>query len=770
MSTQNALMICFTRLLMRFLPALALGALLAVASSCSNSSSNMTTPPPPSFTLSASSTSLSLQRGKQDSDTITVVPLNNFDGTVAFTVSGLPTGVTAAFNPGDATTSSTLTLTAASTASLASSTLTITGTSSSVTATATIDLTVVSGGFTLSASSPSLTVLQGASGTDTITVVPTGGFNGSVALSASGLPTGVTASFNPPSTTSTSSLTLTASATATTGTSTITITGTSNGLTSSVNLSLTVGGFSLSLSPSSLTVQQGSTGSATVTVTEVAFSGAVALSASGLPTGTTASFNPTSTSTQSTLTFTVSSTTTTGTSTVTISGKVSNVTQTTTLALTVSSSTSGGGLPSSFFALSNVDPTDNPSADGMSYGAVGHPDRLAWPYIEPTKGTFDFTLYDQYVATAPKEGTGGSVAVMVLTLGMTPGWAVANQSTCRTLKGGVVACQAPPDSIQDWQDFITALVQHYNGSPSTPHIKYYEIWNEWNLQDAQNGYWMGTPPQLAALQSTACAIIHATSGIQYSLVLTPSTFGPAHNVNDKGAVDLQTYFNSGGTNCPGSTNSNLIEGVSFHGIVADSSFTPYPFPGENCTQPGCNGAITDMTATYRQVADLNGLQGTPLLDTEGSFETANITDADQRAAWLAQFYALQAGLSSSDQLQWVSWFTWGLPGVAGNIENANKTPNTAGIAYNQLYNWLPGRVATQCSQSGTVWTCPLTGSSGYQAQIMWDDSQTCNNGTCSTTQQPAPSSATQWRDLAGTTHTITNGQVPVGLKPILVEN
>src|SRR5579864_8640950 len=98
MSTQNAMMICFSQQLARFLPALGVAALLAFSGSCSSSSSNMTPPPPPGFTLSASSTSLSVQRGKQGSDTITVVPLNNFDGTVALTVSGLPTGVTAAFN------------------------------------------------------------------------------------------------------------------------------------------------------------------------------------------------------------------------------------------------------------------------------------------------------------------------------------------------------------------------------------------------------------------------------------------------------------------------------------------------------------------------------------------------------------------------------------------------------------------------------------------------------------------------------------------------
>jgi hypothetical protein len=672
MSTQNAMKLHSLLALARSLCTLAVAALIAVAVACSSSSSHMMTTPPPSFTLLPSSANVNVQSGTQGSDTITVVPANNFSGTVALTISGLPTGVTASFNPGSATTDSTLTFTAASTA-IAETTA-------------------------------------------------------------------------------------------------VTVTGTSGGVTSSVNIGLTVGGFSLAVLPTSLTIQEGNAGNATVMITETDFSGAIALSASGLPSGVTASFNPASTSTQSILNFAVSSSAALGTSTVTISGKSGNVTQSTTLALTISSSTSNGGLPTSFFALSNADPTDNPAIDGMSYGAVGHPQRLAWPYIETARGTFDFSLYDQYVATAPREGTGGIVADMVLTLGMTPGWAVTDQSTCRTLTPGVIGCQAPPDNLQDWQDFITALVQHYNGSPSTPHIKYYEIWNEWNLQDPQNGYWMGTPVQLVTLQTTACAIIHATTGVQYSFVLTPSTVGPAHNGNDKAALDLRNYFNYGGSNCPGSTNNNLIEGVSFHGIVADSTFTPYPLPGENCTQQGCNGAITDMTATYRQVADMNGLQATPLFDTEGGFETANIADPDQRAAWLAQFYALQAGLSTSDLLQLVSWFEWGLPGVPGNIENSNKTPDTAGIAYNQVLNWLSGHLPAQCSQSGSVWTCPVTGSSSYAAQIMWDDSQTCSNGTCTTGPQPAPSGSTQWRDLSGTVHKITNNQVPVGLKPILIEN
>ena len=94
--------------------------------------------------------------------------------------------------------------------------------------------------FSLSAAPGSLSITQGASGTSTIAVNQLNGFTGSVSLSASGLPSGVTASFNPGSTTGTSTLTFSASSTATTGTSTVTVTGTSGSLTHSTTVSLTV--------------------------------------------------------------------------------------------------------------------------------------------------------------------------------------------------------------------------------------------------------------------------------------------------------------------------------------------------------------------------------------------------------------------------------------------------------------------------------------------------------------------------------------------------
>lgn len=96
--------------------------------------------------------------------------------------------------------------------------------------------------FTLAASPSSLTVKQGgAAVTSTINITPANGFSGSVALSASGVPSGVTASFNPTSTSSASTLTLIASVSAPTGGATITVTGMSGTLTNHATIGLSVG-------------------------------------------------------------------------------------------------------------------------------------------------------------------------------------------------------------------------------------------------------------------------------------------------------------------------------------------------------------------------------------------------------------------------------------------------------------------------------------------------------------------------------------------------
>ena len=212
----------------------------------SNSASNCVNFPPPStpnFSLSASPASLSVTQGTSGSSTITVTPSGGFTGAVTLSNSALPSGVTATFGTNPTTGTSVLTFTASGTATTGTSTITITGVSGSLTHTTSISLTIAAPAapdFSLSASPTSLTVKQGTSGSSTITETDLNGFTGSVTLSTSALPSGVTASFGTNPTTSTSVLTFTASSTATIGTSTITITGTSGTLTHTTTISLTI--------------------------------------------------------------------------------------------------------------------------------------------------------------------------------------------------------------------------------------------------------------------------------------------------------------------------------------------------------------------------------------------------------------------------------------------------------------------------------------------------------------------------------------------------
>jgi subtilase family serine protease len=203
-------------------------------------------------------------------------------------------------------------------------------------------------GFSLSVSPGAVSVVQGGTGSSTITSTVFGGFSAAVTLSTSTLPSGVTASLNPTSfATGSGSSTLTFSVSSTTvpGTYPITITGTSGSTTETTTVNLIVtapvaANFTIAVSPTSGSLARGQSGSATVTTTVVGgFNSAIALSASGLPSGVTGSFNPTSIgapgSGTSSFTLTVSRSARTGTFPITISGTGGGTTHTTTLTLQV---------------------------------------------------------------------------------------------------------------------------------------------------------------------------------------------------------------------------------------------------------------------------------------------------------------------------------------------------------------------------------------------------------------------------------------------------
>jgi subtilase family serine protease len=201
----------------------------------------------PSFSISASPGSVSVVQGGNGSSTVSTSVTGGFDSAVALSASGQPSGVTVTFNPtsiaAPGTGSSAMSIAVASSVATGTYTITVTGTGGGVTQTAKVSLTVtapVSGSFTLSASPSSVTVDEGSSASTTVTITPANGFSGSVTLSTSALPNGVTAAFSPNPATGTSTLTFTASRTATRETVTVTITGTSGSLKATTTMSLRV--------------------------------------------------------------------------------------------------------------------------------------------------------------------------------------------------------------------------------------------------------------------------------------------------------------------------------------------------------------------------------------------------------------------------------------------------------------------------------------------------------------------------------------------------
>jgi hypothetical protein len=179
-------------------------------------------------------------------------------------------------------------------------------------------------GFQVAVDASSLPVRAGASAAVYFTSSISGGFSAPITFSMTSLPAGALATFVPPSFAAPGSgkgaLTITASAATRAGSYLANLVGTSGSLTRTAALTVTItpaADYTLTLSPTSVSVAPGKTGSMTATTTANAgFNAAINISVSGLPPGVTASFSrPTITapgSGASTLTFSVAKTATPG--------------------------------------------------------------------------------------------------------------------------------------------------------------------------------------------------------------------------------------------------------------------------------------------------------------------------------------------------------------------------------------------------------------------------------------------------------------------------
>lgn len=156
------------------------------------------------------------------------------------------------------------------------------------------------GSFTLGAEA-AVTIAQGSTRTFTVTPASSSNFTGSVQVSVTGLPTGVTVT--PATATikvgSSTTFTLTAAANATVGTTNVKVYGASGDLSTSTTVALTVTAttnppgspdFTLTAAPQTLSLTPGAAGQVTLSSAAInGFSGTIAVAVKGLPTGVTVS-------------------------------------------------------------------------------------------------------------------------------------------------------------------------------------------------------------------------------------------------------------------------------------------------------------------------------------------------------------------------------------------------------------------------------------------------------------------------------------------------
>lgn len=443
-------------------------------------------------------------------------------------------------------------------------------------------------------------------------------------------------------------------------------------------------------------------------------------------------------------------------------------------------------IPSTFFGLQS-------KATGGAYPTVSFgsyrlwDSDVAWATLNPAAGTYNFANVDGILAQLKTHGMTDGI---VYTFGEVPNWASSAPSDTACDLGALGGCDLPRDlnpdgtgTNQTFINFVQNLAQHFN-DPSYlqthAHVKYWEPWNEWYrnpvlaadnqgciakqscsvratyaqmvrmAEDLRcvitgSGSVNGVPCTRAAIDPTAKIITPASHG--------RSSFGPSVMEN---FLHCDSAPPAAAQCTTGDRGRNAIDVLNFH-VYALQTET-----AEEITMH-----IANIKAGLRS-ADLAAL---PLWSGEGGWGVdTSLPDAQMQQAFLVRYYLL----GWSNGFSMMSWYefdnnTWGT--LYAPVTNGSLTP--AGQAYQQVYGWMAGNSLSQpCTgpafPAAGVWTCGLTKPDGTQMLAVWDSSQTCSNGVCTSSLYSPNPMYSSYVGVNGKSANVTSATVKIGAQPILL--
>ena len=207
-----------------------------------------------------------------------------------------------------------------------------------------------------------------------------------------------------------------------------------------------------------------------------------------------------------------------------------------------------------------------------------------WSRVEPERGVFEFTDLDRVVAAAEASGT---ELLGILDYGNS--WARSDGESA-----------APPDDLQDFADYATAIATRYAGR-----VRHYEIWNEQNIGLT---FWRPSedPVRYGELLALASAAVRAVD--PEAVISFGGVFGPRLLLNTEGEEFIRSV-------------AEALPDLSEH--IDVMAFHPYRYPfSAPEIETERQRSLPSEVCAMRELVDDLGAPDMPLWITELGWHTA----------------------------------------------------------------------------------------------------------------------------------------------------